>query len=306
MSFFGALGAKTASGWLAVVFDAKTVGVARVERRTGEKPSLRLCEFFERSSSDKETLKRLDAKLKLRSYRLTTLLHYGQYQMLQIDAPAGDRAEARDIARWRIKEMVDFSIDQATVDLLTVPPVGGRTPQPWAVAASHDILRPIVQLFQDARLNLTAIDIPELAQRNVSALFEQENRGMALLAFDDEGGRLTLTWQGELYASRRIEVTRSALATAGDSQGGLFERVLLDVQRSLDNFERNFSAIAISRLLVAPLPENPGFLDYLRSNLYQPVAVLDLAATPALQNPRQQALALSLIGAALRDEGKGS
>jgi len=294
---------------MAVVFETKTIGVARVEKRRDAKPLVRLCEFFDRSSShDKETLKRLDGRLKLRRHRLTTLLHHGRYQMLQVDAPAGDPAEARDIVRWRIKEMVDFPIEKAGIDLLPVPPVGSRTPQPWAVVASHDVLRPIIHLFQDARLPLAAIDIPELAQRNVSALFEQENRGLALLAFDEEGGRLTLTWQGELYASRRVEVNRSTLAEANDSLGGIFERVLLDVQRSLDNFERNFSAIAISRLLLAPLPENPAFVDYLRSNLYQPVAVLDLAEVldlgevPALTDARLQALALPLIGAALRDE----
>jgi MSHA biogenesis protein MshI len=238
--------------------------------------------------------------------------------MLQVEAPSlppdAPADERRQAIRWRVKEMVDFSIEQAGVDVLDIPVVqggGGRAPQVFAVVANHSALVPRIHAFQDAKVPLEAIDIPELAQRNIAALFEEENRGLALLTFDDEGGRLTFTYRGELYAMRHIEVGRKELAAAGgEAPGGVFERVLLDVQRSLDNFDRNYSFITLTRLLVAPLPGAAAFVEYLKGNLYQPVELLDLAQgldcerVPALADPERQAEALMAIGAALRDEGR--
>jgi MSHA biogenesis protein MshI len=88
----------------------------------------------------------------------------------------------------------------------------------------------------------------------------------------------------------------------------LFERIALDVQRSLDNFDRLYSAIPLAHLLVAPIPGVDGFLSYLRANLTIPVVplelsgALDLGATPALLDPLRQFQCLRAIGAALRDE----
>jgi MSHA biogenesis protein MshI len=88
----------------------------------------------------------------------------------------------------------------------------------------------------------------------------------------------------------------------------LFERIALDVQRSLDNFDRIYSAIPLTRVLVAPIPGVDGFLDYLRDNLTVAVAalelstVLDLGAVPALLDPVRQMQCLRAIGGALRDE----
>ncbi|MBI3140794.1 MAG: agglutinin biogenesis protein MshI [Rhodocyclales bacterium] len=294
------------------MFSPQRVSVAQVRRRPGERPEVQAWDSFAKEGSDPDTLKRLRRAKPLRQGRCTTLLRHGQYQMLQVDAPSVPKEEMRNALRWRVKEMVDFPIDQAGVDVLEIPAAqsgpASRAPQVYVVAAGHAVLGPQVRLFQDAKVALEAIDIPELAQRNVAALFEDDNRGLALLAFDDEGGRLTFTYRGELYMSRRIEATREGLAKADASAGGLYERVLLDVQRSLDNFDRNYSAISLTRLLVAPIPEAAGFVDYLKANLYQPVEVLDLGqvldlgAVPELAEPSRQAEALLAIGAALREE----
>ena len=150
-----------------------------------------------------------------------------------------------------------------------------------------------IHLFQDAKTPLAAIDIPELAQRNLSALFEEPNRGLAMVAFDAKGGRLTITYNGELYMTRYIDVGAAELA--GPNGASLRERVLLDIQRSLDNFDRNYSSIHLTRLLVGPLPGGDEVVAYLAANLSLPVAaanladVLDLGAVPRLTSLEAQA-----------------
>ncbi|MDP1957906.1 MAG: hypothetical protein Q8J75_06985, partial [Rhodocyclaceae bacterium] len=182
---------------------------------------------------------------------------------------------------------------------------GSRTPQLWVVAASHAVLRPRVELFQDAKAPLAAIDIPELAQRNLAALFEEPNRALALVAFNDKGGLLTVSYQGELYMTRHIDVSGPELS--GANAAALHERVLLDIQRSLDSFDRNFSAIPLNRILVGPLPGGEAFIEYLGGNLSLPVAaanladVMDFTATPRLKETAAQADAWLALGAALRE-----
>lgn len=298
-------------GWTAVVFGADRIAMADIQRRRDARPLVRSCDSFAREGSDSDVLKRLKHAKRLAHNPCTTLLWHGQYQLLQVDAPDnlpedGPREELREALRWRIKEMVDFPIEQAGVDVLHIPVQGSRARQLWVVAASHDVLRPRIQLFQDAKTPLAAIDIPELAQRNLSGLFEEANRGLALVAFDDKGGRLTITYRGELFMTRHIDVSGPELT--GANAGTLHERVLLDIQRSLDNFDRNYSAIPLTRLLVGPLPGGTAFVDYLAGNLSLPVAAADLAealdieATPHLAEVALQADSWLALGAALRDE----
>ena len=298
-------------GWTSITFPQGRVEVARVRRSTGGKPQLLAWDSFAMEAGELEALKRLRSARHLGNGPSTTLLRHGQYQLLQTESPSVTREEQREAVRWRIKEQVEFPIETAVVDVLDIPAPSagsGRAQQIFVVAAGSAQVVPRIHLFQDAKVPLNAIDIPELAQRNVAALFEEENRGLAMLAFNDEGGLLTFTYHGALLASRFIDIKRDALAAADKGEGGLFNRVLLEVQRSLDNFERANSFTSLSRVLVAALPGNNGFIDYMKENLYQKVEMLDLAqavdlsAIPVLVDPVRQAEAVSAIGAALRNE----
>jgi MSHA biogenesis protein MshI len=301
------LSATGGNDWTSVVFSGRTVQLARVRRRLDERPELLGWETYPREGGDLEVVKRLRAGKRLGSGRTTLLLPHGQYQLLQVEAPAVAADDLRNAVRWKVKDMVDFPVEDAGIECL--PPVAGaRAGQIYTVVASRSVLQSWVHLFQNAKVPLHAIDATDLAQRNVSAMFEDKNRGLALLAFDDSGGRLSFTYQGELYFSRHIDVVPAEMANAGDEPGALYERVLLDVQRTLDNVDRSYSSITIARLLVSPPPGAAKFVDYLRENLYQPVEMLDfakqidIAKVTALAKPAAQGQALLAIGAALREE----
>jgi MSHA biogenesis protein MshI len=150
--------------------------------------------------------------------------------------------------------------------------------------------------------------VPEFAQRNIAALFEEPNRGLAMLTFDERGGLLTFNFKGELYFVRNSDASPTQMASAeGELRERLFERVALEVQRSLDTFDRVNSHIPVTRLLVVP-PAADGFLDYMRQLLSIPVEIPDLAqvidceGVPELKQPARQAECLRVIGAALRED----
>jgi MSHA biogenesis protein MshI len=284
------------------------VDLVHLRREAGRKPVVLLADSVEKGVNDAATLAALKKPMRLDRYRCTALLSHGKYQLIQTDAVAGAPDEAREVARWKLKDQVEFPVDTAAIDLLPIPS-DGRAPQVFAALSPESTMAPLVQAFQTAKVPLAAIDLPEISQRNLAALFEENGRGQATLIFDDDEGLLTFTLNGELLVVRHVELNARQLMTAdGDRRNMLFERIALDVQRSLDNFDRLYSSVPLAHLLVAPIPGVDGFLAYLRANLTIAVvpldvsSVVDLGAVPALLDPLRQFQCLRAIGAALRDE----
>lgn len=296
------------SGWLSVAMREGRVDFAHVRRTPGSKPLVLLADSIGKAADDAATLVALRRPMRLDRYRCAALLSHGKYQLIQTDAVDGAREEAREVVRWKLKDQVDFPVDNAAIDLLPIPSEG-RAAQVFAAVSPESTVAPLVQAFQAAKVPLTAIDLPELSQRNLAALFEEDGRGLATLIFDDDEGLLTFTLDGELLVVRHVEISaRQLMAADAARRELLFERSALDVQRSLDNFDRIYSAIPLARLLVAAIPGVDGFLSHLRNNLTVAVvpldvsAVLDIGAVPALLDPLLQFQCLRAIGAALRDE----
>src|SRR5438094_770493 len=86
-------------------------------------------------------------------------------------------------------------------------------------------------------------------------MLAKAGKGLAMLSFDPDGGLLTVTYRGELYLSRRIDMPLAQLTDADlERRHQSFDRITLELQRSLDNFERQFSFISVARLLLGPSP----------------------------------------------------
>ena len=299
---------RTEQGWLAVAMREGRVDFVHLRREPGRKPVVLLADSVEKGADDAATLSALKKPMRLDRYRCTALLGHGKYQLIQTDAVAGTPDEARETVRWKLKDQADFPVDTAAIDLLPIPS-DGRAPQVFAALSPETTIAPLVQAFQAAGVPLAAIDLPEISQRNLAALFEEGGRGLATLIFDDDEGLLTFTVDGELLVVRHVEITaRQLIAADAERRGVLFERITLDVQRSLDNFDRIYSSIPLAHILVAAIPGIDGFLSYLRANLTVPVVplelsgALDLGEVPALLDPLRQFQCLRAIGAALRDE----
>ena len=289
---------------LAVVLQGRRLDVVCVEQRRDQRPRVTRCESYPAEGGLATALTRLRQGSKLDGL-CATLLGSNEYQFLPIEAPplpeSVPHAELREAVRWKIKDLVDFPVAAAGIDALRIPAQPGRPAQILAAAASHAILKPLIENFQDTKVNLTEITIPEIAQRNIAALFETPDRALALLTFDSQGGLLTLTCNGQLHATRHLDTKAADLA----SDKSNYERAVLDVQRSLDNFDRNFTHLSLHRLLVLPVPGADDFVAHLKDNLYQPVEALsivdglDIEAVPMLSNATTLADALPAIGLAL-------
>jgi MSHA biogenesis protein MshI len=297
-------------GWMAIVPRKQSVDFAHVVRGA-ERPLVKRLDSTPRSGSEAHALLAARRSHDLQRYRCTTWIEPGAYQAVQVAAPKVEPAELRAALRWSIKDSLDFPVEQAIVDVLPIPADGmpaGRDPLAIAVAAKRDKLQERVRAFQAAHVELAAVDVLEAAQRNIATLFETQGRGIALLGFHDHGGLLTFSRGGELYGVRHIDINLGALADP-DQRSAVFERVGLELQRSLDGFDRQFSQVPLSRLLLAGHPATESFSNFLKDNLYLPVETADLSTVldlgrhaEALQDVTQQHAWYVPIGLALREE----
>jgi MSHA biogenesis protein MshI len=310
MAFLGTR--NRAAEWLAISVFPDRVEAAQVERRGSGRPAVQVCDSYPKRGSEIETLRKLRKTLRADRFQCSALLHPGDYQMQLVEAPAVPAQELKSAVRWKLKDLLDYPVDAATVDVADVPvdrTGAARTHYVYAVSARNETVAACMKLFHDAGFKLDAIDVPEMAQRNVAGLFEEPGRGLAMLAFDEHGGVLTFTSGGELYMARQTDITLAQLTSLSDeARRSVLERLVLELQRSLDHFDRQFSYITVSQLLLAPLPAELGVQEYLADNLYVPVRTFDLAevldfpGAPELRDPERQGFGLRLIGAALRDE----
>lgn len=301
---------------MAIGLQGDGVCVAHVVRGSGNRPSVERVAFYPADILPlPELLEKMVKELQIGRYQCSTLLAAGEYQLLSVEAPNVPPDELKTAIRWRLKDLLDFHVDDATLDVLDIPVeknAPARNHSMYAVAARNQLIQQRQALFAEAKVPLSVIDIPEMAQRNVSALVAPEGRALAMLSFDAQGGLLTITFAGELYLSRRIDVTQLKLTQAdADQQNAQFERIALELQRSLDHFDRQYHFAPVAKLMLAPLNNSRSELQaYLAANLYIPVELLtldmavDIARIEELENGEAQQRYFMVIGAALRHEEK--
>jgi MSHA biogenesis protein MshI len=298
-------------GWLVAQLDAGTARLAHVVPANG-KALVAFCEERPYDPAEPRTLEKIRKEFQVESYRCTALMNTRQYQIVQVEAPNVKADELRAAMRWRIKDLIDFHVDDAIIDVLDIPPApapAARGHFMYAIVARSEHVRAMIDLYEHARFPLGTIDIPEMAQRNLAARIETEGRGIALLSFNEDGGLITFTAGGELYMSRRIDVPASSMVDADDAtRSAAQDRAALELQRSLDHFERQFSYVTLDRVIVAPLPRPTDLVERIAANTDLPVQPLDIeavvqpAAEAGLRSAEQVSRWLMLLGAGLRVE----
>lgn len=297
--------------WCAVILRPGRVTLARMEAVAGKRP--RLVAFDERAVADSpaEVLRVLRREHRLDRLRCTTVLPQGEYSFQVVEAPAVPEVEMKTAVRWRLKDLIDYPPDEAVIDVMPLPQglAAGRGASLIAIAAHRNRVADCIRTFDEARLDLGAIDILETVQRNVAVHLAEGERAVALLVFGTGAGMLTVSAGGALLFARTFDLGLQQFTEAGNdpaSQAALCDRVALEVQRSLDHFDRQFGGLPLSTMLIAPFPQAEALRVPLAENLYVPVAVadlgaaLDFSAAPALSDPNIQGRHLRLIGAALR------
>jgi len=306
-------------GLVGVSLNSDGVAVARIVRDETNIPKLDICHYLSIEDAENISVKlnQFVSDQDLEQSRCTCVMGTHSHSLLLIEAPDVQPAELKAAIRWRIKDLIDFHIDDAVIDVFEIPEQGaapGRARLMYAVAARASNIHANISKLDKTTLELDTIDIPELAIRNITCLLDDDIRGVAFLYLSADSGLITLTRQGALFLSRDIDVGLKKMqpSTAMDSlhpeTEQSLEKIVLEVQRSLDYYESHFSQPPISSLVIAPMEQEvAGVLPYLSANLGIAVSMLnldDLLESDESISTESQIKCLLAIGAALRHEQK--
>jgi MSHA biogenesis protein MshI len=257
-----------------------------------------------------------------RSGKTVAVLPRGDYQLMLIPRPPVPAAELERSVRWAMSSQVDFSVEDAVLVTMELPPVqtsNGSAPTAppeddtrslYVVVAQAQVIETVTQAFKEAGQRLDAIDVRETAQRNMAALVEKPDECLCLLRITPLGIQLTFTHRGELYLDRYIAQAIDVLKGSDDfERQRLIERVVQQTLVSVNHIQTNHAGMSVKRVVLCPLPVPLEIESTLKEQLNLPVekldlsTVLDLSAVPLLQDEQQQARYFSAIGAALRGQG---
>ena len=139
-----------------------------------------------------------------------------------------------------IKDLIDFDPSDARVDYFDFPADAnrGRDPQLFVVAARNDVIEEVTNLLDGSGLELDAVDIGELALRNLTLVMPEQVAGTLLLELRPKGGILAICHESKLYFARSISTgtpQRAGLVTIELVVANGGERVRVLHQVHVDN-----------------------------------------------------------------------
>ena len=281
-------------------------GLATAEVRDagpGAKPVL--THFSFESSDDPDLLARIVRQLPNRRLSTVAVLPASRYSMLLVEAPEVASDELRAAVRWRIKDLIDFHIDDAVLDVFQMPNRGrgGPNQMMYAIAAKAEGVQGEVNAVEDAGLKLKAIDILELSLRNLAQLLDTDGRGAGLLYLADNTGVLLIVRQGTLYLARRFDTGVKTLEDAAALRSELIAGLALEARRSLDYFESHYEQSSVQVIYTAGL--SPSDLDQMAGELGISLRNIELSSlfdTSIEYDEETSRRCMPAIGAALRRE----
>jgi MSHA biogenesis protein MshI len=272
---------------------------------------------LENAAQAPELLAEMVDEYDLKGANTTAVLEAGSYNLMHVDRPAVEDSELRNAVKWRIKDLISYPVEEAVVDVYSIPNLEDRVRAAnwiYAVVAREASIQELVNTVRGTGLNLHAIDIPEFCLRNLVARDPEAQASTGILHITSQEALLILIRAEIMYLTRGFDVGYGDVIRAdepsengGLSLGGLppaHEQSLLEIQRSLDYFDSHFGQAHVSRLMV--LPDDSllqSFIDMLSSNSslrvepFRVDSVLDLSDSV---DPRSVGPAVLAIGASLR------
>ena len=282
------------------------------------KPAIEYCSTQEVAAGATATLtqnlKTLLEKLGASRASTCAVIDGDDYQIVQVEAPEVLPSEMRAAIRWKLRDAISFSVDEAAVDIFEIPETVRRTQNKmlFAVAARDSAIQRVSGTLKPASRGFNAIDIPELCLRNLSALLPQDAKGVAMLAVNEKFAQLVVTRQGVMYLTRRIEFSRGGFnphAQQRDGQQIDAASLALELQRSLDYYESHYDQTPIGDLVIAPVTERVQQLATdLKNETSLRIAVLDARELFTVYKPGEVITdwqCLMALGAALRTDMAG-
>lgn len=227
------------------------------------------------------------------------------YQLFLVELPNVPEEELKDAIQWRVKDLINYPLEEAVVDVFALPSDAfrGRMKMAYAIAAKLENIKHIINAASEAKLNLQSIDVTEMATRNVIHSWSQGGQAIAVLHVGGKGAQINIMEGSNVYLSRNLNIKKSDLVSAEGAEAKR-EFLQLEIQRSLDYFESQIGKGSVSKILFTPLEDHyKEPINSLNNVINANVSLLDLREHfqfPSDIEISEQRVLFGAIGAAMR------
>ncbi len=219
-----------------------------------ESPVLLHCEFIPCSANEHlSTLAKLSKQHSLDKHYCNFVLQPAEYQILQVEKPEVADDELASALKWRVKDLIDFHIDDTIIEILTPSSNEKDSNTIEVVAARSSEIEQTVALLRDAEINLASIDISALAIRNIICHIAPELPSYALLSLKNDSARINVYLNNDLYLSRASSIGLNTLEHVSEDNSAsltILDTLALELQRTYDYYESHSRQAPISDLFV--------------------------------------------------------
>ena len=249
-------------------------------------------------------LAKLVKDLKLEGTQCSVVLNPKDYSLQLIEAPNVEPDELRSAVRWKIKDLLDMKLEDAAIDVFRVPEDAYRGKEMvYVVASIKSKIKSIVDVVTESGLELAVIDIPELVMKNISSAFIDDENGVALMDLRYTGSTMNISKADSMYLTRRINTQLDPNVMQSADLEMLKDRLVLEIQRSLDYYESQMGKSPINKIILMPRQhDSEAMASSLNQLLTASVSVLDLAAfldSEEILTTEEQQIYMPVIGATL-------
>ena len=174
-----------------------------------------------------------------------------RYSLVQLETPKLADEELREAMRWRVRDLIDFPVEQAAIDVFHLPESHrpGAPALLYVVVAQSLAVDSLAAALNEAGLTIAAIDIAEMAIRNLALHIDRPGRPRAYLHLQPGQTLIEIADGEQIYLSRRVMQDFDA-GSSSELLHAQMENLALEVQRSLDYFESQYALGPADRLSV--------------------------------------------------------
>lgn len=221
------------------------------------------CDYslLEHKQQAAEALGSLVRQYRLAGSKCTFVLQGSAYQLFLVEAPGVEASEMASAVRWRVKDLLDYPLQEAVIDYFDLPPQAYRGSQKmvYVIAARKAVLELLVEQCRVNGLSVDCIDIRELVFGHVIGRLDDQLPNKAFVFLDDDTGFISLSNNESICLNRTLDVGVRQLQqnlVAGDS-GEEFsfsdiDALVLELQRSIDYYESHMGSGPIMQLCLPP------------------------------------------------------
>ena len=171
----------------------------------------------------------------------------------QIEKPNVDESELIQALTWKVKDLVSYDIDSAVVDVYPMPVSSkNNTHQVSVVSAQDSVVAGYVESIKSSGLTLKAIDIHDLARKNLPSIRNSIETAQAVLSIGEQFSELSIFHDTDLYVSRRFKIGSARLQLANSEDQSVYDELLLETQRSMDYYESYYGLGSVRLMEVFP------------------------------------------------------